>query len=143
MSDTIHLACVTCRVELWVGQVGFGSRAYLYEGEEYRAKFFDFYLEHGRHDVRLTNLEGLDALPLPTGQQWTDWVEFGEEPEPAEPAAEARPNKPPKAIFEINFPESWASPSIAGMKVGDKVTVRDYPEKGDNRFTVTGRVLPR
>lgn len=74
MSDTIHLACVTCRVELWVGQGGYppepkGGR--LYGNAEAAVAFEAFYQRHAGHDVRLTNLEGLYSL----ADKWREFLE--------------------------------------------------------------------
>lgn len=64
MSDTIHLACVTCKRYLWVGQGGYSvpTNAYLYESDENRRNFSAFYDRHLGHDVRLVGMDGLDRL---------------------------------------------------------------------------------
>ncbi len=66
MSDTIHLACVDCRKELWVGQGGYEAPAkgYLYGTPEARENFRQFYDAHLGHDMRLVNMDGLDKLDL-------------------------------------------------------------------------------
>lgn len=63
MSDTLHLACVQCKKELWVGQYN-SRQAYLYSTDEDRDKFDRFYREHRGHDIRLVNMGGLDTLDL-------------------------------------------------------------------------------
>lgn len=66
MSDTIHLACVTCRKQLWVGQGGYKApaKAYFYETAEARDNFRRFYDAHLGHDIRLVNMDGLESLDL-------------------------------------------------------------------------------
>jgi hypothetical protein len=63
MSDTLHLACVQCRKELWIGQDGIAA-AYLYTDEEHRDRFDRFYSDHRGHDIRFVNMDGLDRLDL-------------------------------------------------------------------------------
>lgn len=63
MSDTLHIACVKCRKELWIGQTLIGG-AYLYSDTEHRERFKRFYDEHLGHDMRFVNMDGLDQLDL-------------------------------------------------------------------------------
>ena len=72
MSDTLHLACVTCKVELWIGQGGYSApaKAYLYGTEEAKEAFTAFYDEHMGHDIRLVGMDALYKLA-------DEWTEFG------------------------------------------------------------------
>lgn len=75
MSDTIHLACVTCRTSLWVGQGGgYSSSATprLYGTEEARSDFAAFYGKHWEHEVRLVSSHGLQALEDASAEEWTE-----------------------------------------------------------------------
>lgn len=67
MSDTIHLACVTCKRYLWIGQGGYAApaKAYLYETDQSRKDFSAFYDNHMGHDIRLVGMDGLDRLEGP------------------------------------------------------------------------------
>lgn len=140
MSDTIHLACVTCRVELWVGQGGYSAphKMRLYGTDEHREAFAAFYDAHpprDGHDVRLVHLEGLDDLPMPDGEPWRDWTEFGEEPEqPDEPEPLVSPQP---VIGPPHFPKAWAE-----MQIGTRFTVKDWPRPGINRFEVVNELPP-
>jgi hypothetical protein len=74
MSDTINLACLTCHVELWVGQGGYPpnpKRAYLYGTEEHRAKFEAFYHEHAAHDLECCWQKCGGALSVIGTATWT------------------------------------------------------------------------
>lgn len=66
MSDTLHLACVDCRKELWVGQARYKApaKAFLYSDADFAAKFAAFWDEHLGHSIRLVNMDGLEALDI-------------------------------------------------------------------------------
>jgi len=136
MSDTLHLACLTCRVELWIGQGGYSApaKAYLYDTDEAKAKFAAFYDAHqprDGHDVRLLHLEGLY-------DHGDDWTEFGEEPEP-EPDEPPHDPPPPEVIHPLgkqHIPEGWGK-----MKPGDPVTITNWPNPGDvTHAKVAGKI---
>lgn len=76
MSDTIHLACVTCKTYLWVGQGGYRApaKAYLYGTDEAKEKFTEFYDVHMAHDVRLVGMDAMHKLAH-------EWTEFGDDDE--------------------------------------------------------------
>lgn len=85
MSDTLHLACVTCRVQLWIGQGGYSApaKAFLYGTDEAKAQFAAFYDGHMGHDVRLTNVEGLYKL----ADHWFEFQGGGDGEPPVDPVA--------------------------------------------------------
>jgi hypothetical protein len=141
MSDTIHLACLTCRVELWVGQGGYTAphRMRLYGDDEHQAAFAAFYDAHpprDGHDIRLVHLEGLYALA-------DEWREFGDDEvhgRPTDGTDYLGLNDKVRIRHDTSIiPASWAK-----MKVGDPVTFVDFPKPGNvTKGHVTGEIRLR